>query len=167
MTGTQQPKPFEAIPFLIELCANAGTKTLTEHASRAAADYRLMSDTLRGVTLEKTQAYAERNRLVALLSKLFPASLERHPEEDKDWDPEWRWIVFIDFGFIKRDPDPEPGVLSWHIHDSELDQFEHLERQPGRHKWDGHTTMAKYVRLGDIPPGYRPPQTTTPRPTRG
>jgi len=85
----------------------------------------------------KDGAYSERNKLVAALSKLLPASLERHPEEDKDWEDDWRWIVFID---------APTGQLSWHVHDSELPMLDHLERGTGR-SWDGHTTDEKYERL--------------------
>ena len=88
----------------------------------------------------KDGAYAERNKLVAALSKLFPASLERHPEEDTTWEDDWRWIVFIDL---------PTGQASWHLHDSELPQFSHLTRGAGR-KWDGHTNAEKYDRLSRL-----------------
>lgn len=110
---------------------------------------------LDGLEVAKNQAYSERNQLVALLSKLFPASLERHNEADKEWEDDWRWIVFIDFGMRGTEYGQKvPGVLSWHIHDSELSRFDHLPRQKGVHTWDGHTTMEKYVRLADVPNGY-------------
>lgn len=83
----------------------------------------------------KDGAYAERNKLVAALSKLFPASLERH--DGVEWEDDWRWVVFIDL---------PTGQASWHIHDSELPQFAHLPRQAGR-RWDGHTNEQKYARL--------------------
>lgn len=89
---------------------------------------------------EKDGAYSERNKLVAALSKLFPASLERHPDEDKAWEDDWRWIVFVDL---------PTGQVSWHIHDSELSNFDHLERHRGR-SWDGHSTEEKYERLERI-----------------
>ena len=82
---------------------------------------------------EKNQAYSERNKLVAALSKLFPASLERHPDEDIEWEDDWRWIVFIDL---------PTGQVSWHIHDPEMSQFAHLVPHQGR-EWDGHTTEDK------------------------
>ena len=85
----------------------------------------------------KNGAYSERNKLVAAMSKLFPASLERHPSDDKSWEDDWRWIVFIDL---------PSGQASWHLHDSELPQFAHLKREVGR-KWDGHTNDEKYERL--------------------
>lgn len=88
----------------------------------------------------KDGAYSERNRLVAALSKLFPASLERHPEDDKTWEDDWRWIVFMDL---------PTGQASWHLHDSELMNFGHLPRGQGR-KWDGHSNDEKYARLAAL-----------------
>lgn len=105
----------------------------------------------------KNQAYWERNQLVAALSKLFPAWLERHPESDKDWDDEWRNIVFIEIsteelenkyfqgGFLVR----YTRQLSWHIHDDDLYWFSHLETRK-ENSWDGHTTNEKYRRLMNI-----------------
>lgn len=87
------------------------------------------------VTKVKDGAYSERNKLVAAISKMFPASLERH--DGADWEDEWRWVVFIDL---------PTGQASWHLHDSELPQFDHLPRMTGR-KWDGHTNDEKYARL--------------------
>lgn len=104
-------------------------------------------DNMREVTrlrAAKDTAYAERNRLVAALSKLFPAWLERHPDSDTAWEDDWRWIVFINL------PNgPGSGQVSWHIHDSELPQFDHLDRRSGN-SWDGHTTEEKYLRLACI-----------------
>lgn len=108
----------------------------------------------------KNAAYRERDRLVAALSKLFPAWLERHPESDKAWEDDWRWIVFVEipttdptvFGDARNVLGPcrqERAQLSWHIHDSELSWFDHLERRAGP-SWDGHTTEEKYRRLSAI-----------------
>jgi hypothetical protein len=47
-------------------------------------------------------------------------------------------VVYIDH--------PE-GQLSWHIHDSHLPFFDHVERGNGKRSWDGHTTEEKYQRL--------------------
>lgn len=94
----------------------------------------------------KDGAYSERNNLVAALSKLFPASLERHEESDKSWEDDWRWIVFINL---------PTGQVSWHIHDSELPGFNHLHRICGR-VWDGHTTEEKYARLAALRAGRTP-----------
>lgn len=84
----------------------------------------------------KDNAYWERNELVLFLTKIFPSYLARHPEEDKNWDDDWRWIVFVD---------APTGQLSWHIHDNEFKKFSHLPQ--GKNEWDGHTTTEKYNRL--------------------
>lgn len=86
---------------------------------------------------EKDQAYWERNQLVAYLSKIFRAWLEEHPPEDKTWEKDWRNIVFIAF--------PE-GVYSWHIHDDEMPNFDHLYFKEGN-SLDGSTTEQKYEAL--------------------
>lgn len=108
------------------------------------------------LTKEKNAAYQERNQLVAALSRLFPSSLERHqPEDDPDWDEDWKWVVFIEIPDERYLELPEEdrrwahAQVSWHIHDSELPLFDHLERNKGT-KWDGHTTEEKYKRLERI-----------------
>lgn len=85
----------------------------------------------------KDLAYWERNQLVLYLTKLFPSWLERHPNEDVNWEHDWRNIVFIQF--------PE-GLFSWHIHDFEFDYFNHLSFKEGN-SWDGCTSEQKYNRL--------------------
>jgi len=89
---------------------------------------------------QKDAAYSERNKLVAALSKLLPAHIERHPKEDLSWEDDWRWIVFIQ---------APSGQMSWHIHDSELLRFGHLKAKRGN-SWDGHTTEEKYRRLSNL-----------------
>lgn len=93
-------------------------------------------DRLRG---QKDAAYTERDQLVCALSKVFPAHLCRHPEEDTEWEDDWRWIVCVHL---------PTGQATWHIHDSERDWFDHLSVQPNH--WDGHTTEMKYQRLSRI-----------------
>lgn len=107
----------------------------------------------------KDYAYWERNQLVAALSKLFPAWLERHPDSDTEWEYDWRWIVFVvvpgkeayyeqkyfQGGFkVKR-----KRQLSWHIHDGEFKHFAHLKIKQGN-SWDGHTNEVKYERLATL-----------------
>jgi hypothetical protein len=86
---------------------------------------------------QKDAAYSERNKLVAVLSKLFPSYLAKHEESDKTWDDDWRTIVVIE---------APTGQCSWHIHDDETSLFKHLEYKDD-YVWDGHTTEEKYKRI--------------------
>ncbi len=97
------------------------------------------------VEKQKDGAYSERDKLVCALSKLLPSWLERHPDEDTEWEDDWRWIVFVDGsgGHFKS------RYMSWHIHESELEWFDHLRRCLGN-SWDGHTTEEKYERLSSL-----------------
>jgi len=107
-----------------------------EEMQELIKDQQARIEELEGV---KNNAYWERNQLVAALSKLFPASLERHPDSDTAWENDWRWIVMINL---------PTGQASWHIYDSELPNFNHLHREAENyHSWDGHTTEEKYKRL--------------------
>lgn len=110
------------------------------HAHLAPQQHELkaLAAEVRRLTKVKDGAYAERNLLVAALSKIFPASLERH--EGVDWEDDWRWVLFVDL---------PAGQASWHIHDSELPNFAHLPRNAGR-RWDGHTNEEKYRRLAAL-----------------
>lgn len=89
----------------------------------------------------KNSAYHERNILVAALSKVYPAHTALHPADDKDWEPDWRTIICVHL---------PTGQATWHVHDSEVNLFDHLPIDncavscPG---WDGHTTDEKYQRV--------------------
>lgn len=101
---------------------------------------------------QKNAAYHERNQLVAFVSAVYPSALGKHDPDDKDWDPEWRNIVYVEL---------PTGQASWHIHDSDLPLFDHIERRfafndvvccygGGEHAgsaWDGHSTEENYRRL--------------------
>ena len=82
--------------------------------------------------------YRERDQLVAALSKHYQAHLTRH--EGDDWEDEWRNIVCIHL---------PTGQVTWHVHDSEVRLFVHLDERPGH--WDGHGTEEKYRRLNALP----------------
>lgn len=86
---------------------------------------------------QRDQAYWERNQLLALLTHEYVSWLEKHPESDKEWEDEWRNIVFISFPV---------GDYSWHIHDSEIKYFSHLEFKEGN-SWDGSSTQEKYNKI--------------------
>lgn len=85
---------------------------------------------------DKDDVYAERNKLVCALSKLFPASIGKHEESDTTWHKEWMNIIYIQL---------PTGQVSWHIHEDLLPLFAHLENK--NVKWDGHSTEEKYERL--------------------
>jgi hypothetical protein len=89
---------------------------------------------------QKDGAYSERDKLVAALSKLLPSHLARHPRSDTTWEDDWRWIVVINV---------PAGQMTWHIHDSERENFNHLD--VADYVWDGHTTEEKYQRLAALP----------------
>jgi hypothetical protein len=104
-------------------------------------------DKLQAVTKQKDAAYAERNKLVLLIASIYDSWLSRHPEEDKEWEDDWRWIVTVD---INGDQ------ATWHIHDSEYEQFTKAVGvrwcTPSKGTaplWDGHTTEEKYQRIVD------------------
>ncbi|MGI9297788.1 MAG: hypothetical protein ACR2QC_07810 [Gammaproteobacteria bacterium] len=82
----------------------------------------------------KDEAYHERNKVVAVLARLFPSGVAKTNIED--WSPEWHSCVYIDL---------PTGQVSWHFHDSQTYLFEGLPAYQG--KWDGHTTEEKYNRL--------------------
>lgn len=95
---------------------------------------------------QRNDVYEERDRLVCALSKCFPSWLARHPDTDKAWDDDWRWIVFVEL---------PNGQATWHIQDRELPWFSHLERRT-ENVWDGHTTEEKYRRLALLRPASTP-----------
>ncbi len=68
--------------FTVEMAA----RLMEAHAAAAVAD----------VAAQKDGAYDERNRLVAALAAVFPSALSRHPDDDRSWEDDWRWIVFIE-----------------------------------------------------------------------
>ena len=103
----------------------------------------------------KDNAYWERNQLVAALSKIYPSWMELHPLEDENWEKDWRHIVFIEIpipgGNVQGHQLTLNRQVSWHIHDSEVKYFGHLDYKKGN-SWDGHTTEEKYERLAELMP---------------
>ena len=93
----------------------------------------------------KDGAYTERNKLVALLSKLFPSGTKRTAIEG--WSEDWHGCVYIDL---------PTGQASWHYHDSQAHLFAHLPPYAGT--WDGHTTEQKYERIAGYAAAGASPQ---------
>lgn len=92
----------------------------------------------------KDEAYRERNKVVAAFAKLcrslgMAAGLMKH--EGEDWEPDWRTLLFIKL--------PDGSQLTWHFHDSEVDQLKGFDFYPNM-KWDGHDTPEKYRRLAEF-----------------
>lgn len=91
---------------------------------------------------QRDAAYAERNKVVAALARLFPSGVAC--TIIPGWDEEWYGCVYIDL---------PTGQVSWHFHDSERHLFEGL---PDYTKpWDGHDTEEKYRRLAAAVEGLK------------
>jgi hypothetical protein len=117
-----------------------GAELVLEYLALLKKENWLFSKCREELVEQKDGAYSERNKLVAALSKLFPAWLAQHSPEDTGWESDWRNIVFIQL---------PTGQASWHIHDSEIELFTHLPAGPNA--WDGHTNEEKYARVGQMP----------------
>lgn len=89
-----------------------------------------------------TAAYSERAAVVALLSKIFPSSIEKHVDGDGPWDPEWDNVCIVNI----IDPlQQQTFQASWHIASWDLPMFSHLMPfYQGTNVWDGHSTRQKY-----------------------
>lgn len=92
---------------------------------------------------QKNNAYHERDQLVSALSKVYPSHLAR--DVYPDVEDSWRNIVCIHL---------PTGQATWHIHEIELEMFEHLHSGDAACYWDGHSTEEKYARLAETVPIY-------------
>ena len=110
-----------------------------EQSKRAIRQY--VSDQVAKAVEAKNNAYWERNQLVAYIASQYEAHMVRHPEDDKEWEDDWRWIICVH---------TPQGQLSWHIHDDEVPYFGWLEVEPDGEHWDGHTTEEKYDRITEL-----------------
>ena len=98
-------------------------------AERKEAAYRIER-----LEAARDEAYTERNRLVALLARLFPSGVKK--TAIPGWDEAWHGCVYIDL---------PTGQASWHFHDREAHLFAHLPLYQG--EWDGHSTEEKHERI--------------------
>lgn len=101
-----------------------------------------LNEVIADLRKRKDQAYSERNICVALLAKFsyelgLNVGTALHDIQDKDWDKDWRTIIYIDL--------PKVGQVSWHLHDSQVQLVQELP--PYNKTWDGHTTEEKYDRI--------------------
>lgn len=101
---------------------------LLELENAIKADQELWQERLDAV-------YEERDRLVALISSLYPSYIAI----DEDSEDGFKNVVYIET--------PE-GQLSWHITDKEVPLFSHLVVKDNN--WDGHTTEEKYERIENL-----------------
>ncbi|MFZ3043714.1 MAG: hypothetical protein WA058_01225, partial [Minisyncoccia bacterium] len=113
-----------------------GNEQLAKDVLYAASRLASLEEENAGLRVDKDTAYRERNRLVLFLTRCYPSHRCSHPESDVSWERDWRNIICV-HGPV--------GLMTWHIHDSELRMFEHLPF--GESDWDGHTTEEKYQRL--------------------
>lgn len=90
---------------------------------------------------DRDNAYNERNRLVALLARIYPSGIRKTAIEG--WDPCWHGCVFVDTPM---------GQMSWHYHERDADLFAGLP--PYTKDWDGHSTPEKYERLAQLTRSY-------------
>jgi len=130
------------------------TLVLHTFAERLIAWFKSLvraSDDPLEVQCQKTDsAYAERNKVVLLAAKMaialgLKAELWRHPDEDENWEDNWRWIVAIEIPTGVAFSPLENKWVTWHIKDSESCRFDFLPQ--GDNKWDGHDTFEKYLRV--------------------
>jgi hypothetical protein len=98
--------------------------------------------------------YAERDKLVAFLSRCYPSFLAPAPDAVAGFT----WIVYVE---------THEGQLSWHVHDDELSWFAHLPRRETGEWWDGHATDEKYARLARLRPADEPKTTNPAAPRDG
>lgn len=97
---------------------------------------RKYREDIKSLQIVTDNAYHERNRLVALLARMFPSGVSK--TEIEGWDPAWHNCVYIDL---------PTGQVSYHFHDREAPLFEGLPPYQG--KWDGHTKDIVHERWAD------------------
>lgn len=120
---------------------------MTSPLSPQARPYLLVHEQLQAAVKSKDQAYAERDMLVAALSKVYPSHLLRHPDSDTSWEDDWRNIICVHL---------PTGQATWHVHDTEWHLFMHLTPDGVPcDGWDGHTTPEKYERLSALDKDWR------------
>ena len=121
---------WQALPVCVGECREVAQAAYNAALEHAAAKLPAME-------ARKDAAYLERNRLVSLLSKVFPSGTRTTTIEG--WSEDWHGCVYIDL---------PTGQASWHFHDSQAWLFSHLHPYAG--DYDGHTTDEKYARIEKI-----------------
>jgi len=108
-----------------------------EHAAAEKARADAAEKALVDEREAKNYAYAERNKLVAFLARLYPSGIKR--TDIDGWDPAWHNCVYVDL---------PTGQASWHYHDSDAALFSDLPAYGA--EWDGHSTPEKYERVARL-----------------
>lgn len=106
------------VPKLKDILANGSKEEIYKVVSR--------------INLDRSAVYRERDKLISVLSKLWPSHLSLSDKSN-------RFVVCVH--------SPE-GQLTWHVLQQERDLFLHLKFEEDH--WDGHTTEEKYKRLKKI-----------------
>ena len=132
--NTRLKSEYKKLNHAYENAEKVATERLWEIRERRAENVQLKA--------EKDGAYSERNKLVSALSKIYPSVIGRHRGDG--WDDDWRNVVYINIPV-----DGEAQQISWHIHNSELPLFSHLQINEDV-AWDGHSTEEKYERLAKL-----------------
>jgi hypothetical protein len=104
-------------------------ESIVEHANAMAAKLHEHKDS-------KDQAYRERNVLVALLARLYPAGVR--PTTIEGWNPQWNNCVYIDL---------PTGQISFHYHDDDAHLFQGLATYAK--PYDGHSKDDALKRIRD------------------
>lgn len=128
---------------LEEFARQAADENLVLRADNKALleQWRVQVREIEDLRSRKDGAYLERNRLVSLLSKIFPSGTRKTAIDG--WSEDWHGCVYIDL---------PTGQASWHYHDSQAWLFDHLGPYAGG--YDGHTTDEKYARIEKIGAGH-------------
>lgn len=84
------------------------------------------------------EVYRERARLLAFLTRVFPAVITNNDRKEPE-----RWVIYLA---------TPAGQVSWHLHFDDLPLFaaagvEVVDGNDPRARWDEHSVQEKYARL--------------------
>jgi len=95
----------------------------------------------------KSRAYYERDTLVAVLTRIWPSHLMRHPSDDAEWFKSHSQSLIV----CVHAP---CGRLAWHISDEDAERFAHLKQK--QHEWIAADGAERYERLETWSPEREP-----------
>lgn len=111
----------------IAACGNA-----RDDLNAALAELDANDITMEQMEQQLNMVYWERNRLVALLARFFPAGIKI----DQNAKEGFQNAIYLE---------TPRGQMSWHIPDDQMVQFAGLPEMVV--EWDGHTNEEKYRRM--------------------